>query len=164
MDTSSLRPLRRRVLIINSRAKWVAGWGSSGLENKDNKHVSTRIQRLIWLNFIIDENFSMGNKSLRWFWDSKIFGGQGYLMTMLLSRGSPGTICQWWKTCRQNAWPCVCVRKSVSKPNESIAGTNALIVYRGEPGTGASWVTWPENINVVSMTLFMFFFFALTKP
>lgn len=51
--------------------------------------------------------------------------------------------CQWWNTERQKAWPWVCVLRSVSKPNESIAGMNALIVYSGEPGTGASWVTWP---------------------
>lgn len=30
MDTSSDKPLRRRVFIINSRAKCVAGCGSSG--------------------------------------------------------------------------------------------------------------------------------------
>ena len=45
------------VLIMNSLARCVAGWGSRGR------------------------------------------------MTMLLSRGSPGTICQWWNTLRQNAWP-----------------------------------------------------------
>merc|ERR1712012_1494071 len=39
-------------------------------------------------------------------------------MVMVLSRGSPGTICQWWNTERQNAWPWVWVRKSVSKPKE----------------------------------------------
>lgn len=44
--TSSLNPFRRRVLIMNSRAKWGAGWSSSGR------------------------------------------------MTMLLSSGSPGTICK----------------------------------------------------------------------
>merc|ERR1719221_53814 len=57
-------------------------------------------------------------------------------MVMVLSRGSPGTICQWWNTERQNAWPWVWVRKSVSKPKESMAGTKALMVYNGEPGTG----------------------------
>lgn len=51
--------------------------------------------------------------------------------------------CQWWNTDKQNAWPWVCVLKSVSKPKLSIAGINALMVYRGEPGTGASCVTWP---------------------
>lgn len=51
--------------------------------------------------------------------------------------------CQWWNTDRAKACPCVCVRRSVSKPKESIAGIKALIVYRGDPGIGASWVTWP---------------------
>lgn len=36
--------------------------------------------------------------------------------------------CQWWNTDRAKAWPCVCVRRSVSKPNESMAGMKALIV------------------------------------
>merc|ERR1719209_1334952 len=62
-------------------------------------------------------------------------------MVMVLSRGSPGTICQWWNTERQNAWPWVWVRKSVSKPKESMAGTKALMVYRGEPGAGADTST-----------------------
>ena len=51
--------------------------------------------------------------------------------------------CQWWNTDKQNACPCVCVLKSVSKPKESIAGMKALMVYNGDPGTGASCVTWP---------------------
>lgn len=51
--------------------------------------------------------------------------------------------CQWWNTDKQNAWPCVWVLKSVSNPKESMAGINALIVYSGEPGTGASCVTCP---------------------
>lgn len=122
----------RRLLIMNSRARCVAGCGSRGR------------------------------------------------MCMLLSRGSPGTICQWWKTDMQNAWPWVCVRRSVSKPNESIAGMNALIVYSGEPGTGASWVTWPlqqENskfnnhlLQFVPWTLLIFYsdvyskLEKLTKP
>lgn len=71
---------------------------------------------------------------------------------MLLSRGSPGTICQWWNTWRQKACPCVCVLRSVSKPNESMAGTNALIVYSGDPATGASWVTWPGQEKKVYVT------------
>ena len=37
----------------------------------------------------------------------------------------------------------MCVLRSVSNPNESMAGMKALTVYSGEPGTGASWVTWP---------------------
>jgi hypothetical protein len=36
--------------------------------------------------------------------------------------------CQWWNTERQNAWPRVCVLRSVSNPKESIAGMNALIM------------------------------------
>ena len=55
--------------------------------------------------------------------------------------------CQWWNTDKQNACPCVCVLKSVSNPNESIAGMNALMIYSGEPGTGASWVTWPLKMK-----------------
>lgn len=51
--------------------------------------------------------------------------------------------CQWWNTDKQKAWPWVWVLKSVSNPKESMAGMKALIVYKGEPGTGASWVTWP---------------------
>ena len=51
--------------------------------------------------------------------------------------------CQWWNVDRQKACPCVWVLKSVSNPNESMAGMNALIVYNGELGIGASWVTWP---------------------
>merc|ERR1719150_691173 len=66
-------------------------------------------------------------------------------MVMVLSSGSPGTICQWWNTDRQKAWPWVWVLRSVSKPNESMAGINALMVYSGDPGTGASWVTWPAR-------------------
>merc|ERR1712079_302674 len=65
-------------------------------------------------------------------------------MVMVLSSGSPGTICQWWNTDRQKAWPWVWVLRSVSKPNESMAGINALMVYSGDPGTGASWVTCPR--------------------
>ncbi len=93
IETSSVRPLRLLVLIMNSLAKAVAGCASNGL------------------------------------------------IVIVLSRGSPGTICQWWNTDIQNDWPWVCVRKSVSNPNESMAGMKALIVYRGDPGTGASWVT-----------------------
>lgn len=48
-------------------------------------------------------------------------GSRG-LSTMLLSSGSPGTICQWSNICWQKAWPWVCVRKSVSKPQESMTG------------------------------------------
>ena len=40
------------------------------------------------------------------------------------------------------------MRRSVSNPNESIAGRKALIVYSGEPGTGESWVTWPLQQKV----------------
>ena len=39
------------------------------------------------------------------------------------------------------------VLRSVSNPNESMAGMNAFTVYKGEPGTGASWVTWPLHVN-----------------
>ena len=81
IDTSSDSPLRRLVLIINSRAKAVAGCASSGL-------------------MVID-----------------------------LSNGSPGTICQWWNTERQKDWPCVCVLRSVSKPNESIGRRNRSLIY-----------------------------------
>lgn len=97
METSSERPFRRLVLIMNSRANALAGCASRGL-------------------MVID-----------------------------LSRGSPGTICQWWKTDRQKDWPCVWVLRSVSKPKESIAGMKALMMYRGEPGIGASCVTWPRR-------------------
>lgn len=51
--------------------------------------------------------------------------------------------CQWWNTESENACPWVCVLKSVSNPKLSMAGMKALMVYRGEPGTGASCVTWP---------------------
>lgn len=51
--------------------------------------------------------------------------------------------CQWWNTDIQNACPWVWVLRSVSNPNESIAGIKALMVYNGEPGTGASCVTCP---------------------
>lgn len=54
-----------------------------------------------------------------------------------------GLTCQWWKTDSENACPCVWVLRSVSKPKESMAGMKALMVYRGEPGIGASCVTWP---------------------
>ena len=46
--------------------------------------------------------------------------------------------CQWWNAKRQNAWPCVCVLRSVSNPNESMAGMKAFMVYSGDPGIGAS--------------------------
>ena len=46
--------------------------------------------------------------------------------------------CQWWNAERQNAWPCVCVLRSVSNPNESMAGMKAFMVYSGDPGIGAS--------------------------
>jgi len=36
--------------------------------------------------------------------------------------------CQWWNVERQNAWPCVCVLRSVSSPNESMAGMKPLMV------------------------------------
>lgn len=36
--------------------------------------------------------------------------------------------CQWWNTDRAKACPCVCVRRSVSKPKESMAGMKALMV------------------------------------
>lgn len=36
--------------------------------------------------------------------------------------------CQWWNTDRAKACPWVCVRRSVSKPNESMAGMKALMV------------------------------------
>lgn len=76
--------------------------------------------------------------------------GSNGLIIILLSSGSPGTICQWWNTDRQKACPKVCVLRSVSKPKESMAGMKALIVYNGDPGTGASWVTWPLWINNVN--------------
>ena len=60
-----------------------------------------------------------------------------------IRRKADSCTCQWWNTDRAKACPCVCVRRSVSKPKESIAGMKALIVYRGDPGIGASWVTWP---------------------
>lgn len=44
---------------------------------------------------------------------------------MFLSSGSPGTTAQWSKAERQKACPCVCERRSVSKPKESITGTKA---------------------------------------
>jgi len=47
---------------------------------------------------------------------------------MLVSVGSPGTMDQWSKTCRQKAWPCVAVRRSVSNPFASITGIKALTV------------------------------------
>lgn len=62
-----------------------------------------------------------------------------------LSVGSPGTTDQWSNVCMQNAWPWVCVRRSVSNPLLSTTGMNALTVYSGEPGFGMSWVTWPGN-------------------
>merc|ERR1711928_58991 len=37
-------------------------------------------------------------------------------MVIVLSRGSPGTICQWWNTERQKAWPCVGVLGDVASP------------------------------------------------
>lgn len=46
-----------------------------------------------------------------------------------MATGAGGMVtCQWWKTDRAKAWPCVCVRRSVSKPNESMAGMKALMV------------------------------------
>ena len=64
--------------------------------------------------------------------------GSNNLRVISLSRGSPGTICQWSKVCWQNAWPWVETLKSVSNPFESRAGSKALIVYNGEPGLGKS--------------------------
>lgn len=52
--------------------------------------------------------------------------------TMLLSRGSPGTMAQWSNTERQKAWPCVWYRKSVSKPKDSITGKNAWKAIMGK--------------------------------
>lgn len=46
-------------------------------------------------------------------------------MMMDLSRGSPGTICQWLKADMEKAWPWVCVRRSVSNPKLSMAGMKA---------------------------------------
>ena len=77
--------------------------------------------------------------------------------------------CQWWNTERQKACPWVCVLRSVSNPKESIAGMKALTVYSGEPGTGASWVTWPLNETKNTEWLFVVIktiwnpHFALTK-
>merc|ERR1719367_1086695 len=53
-------------------------------------------------------------------------------MVIVLSKGSPGTICQWWNTERQNAWPCVCVLRSVSKPNESNNSQVQTVVFFDE--------------------------------
>lgn len=54
-----------------------------------------------------------------------IGAGSSGRRTMLLSRGSPGTIAQWSNTERQNACPWVWYLKSVSKPKDSITGKNA---------------------------------------
>lgn len=54
-----------------------------------------------------------------------IGAGSSGRRTMLLSRGSPGTIAQWSKTERENACPWVWYLKSVSKPKLSITGRNA---------------------------------------
>lgn len=89
------------------------------------------------------------------------WGSNGRII-ILLSNGSPGTICQWWKTDKQNACPCVCVRRSVSKPNESMAGMKAFIVYNGEPGTGASCVTCPLKKSIVFNCLYDVYFHVST--
>lgn len=64
--------------------------------------------------------FTMNSRARCW-----IGAGSRGRSTMLLSRGSPGTIAQWSNTDKQNACPWVWYRKSVSKPNDSITGKNA---------------------------------------
>jgi len=60
------------------------------------------------------------------------------ISTNKIRGNGPGTIDQWSNTCRQNACPCVAVRRSVSNPLASITGINALTVYRGDPAFGIS--------------------------
>ena len=55
-----------------------------------------------------------------------------------ITRHSPGTMDQWSNTCKQNAWPCVAVRRSVSNPFASITGMSAFTVYSGDPAFGMS--------------------------
>lgn len=59
------------------------------------------------------------------------------------SRGSPGTTLHLSKTRLIAAWPWVWIRRSVSKPNESITGINPRTEYSGVPAIGPSDRTWP---------------------
>lgn len=69
--------------------------------------------------------FTINSRARCW-----IGAGSSGRKTMLLSRGSPGTIAQWSNTERQNACPCVWYLKSVSKPNDSITGKNAYAIVK----------------------------------
>ena len=64
--------------------------------------------------------FTINSRARCW-----IGAGSSGRRTILLSRGSPGTIAQWSNTERQNACPWVWYLKSVSKPNDSMTGKNA---------------------------------------
>lgn len=154
MDTSWLRPFLLLVLIMNSLARCVAGCGSKGLitillskgspgtiwktQHTWNWHRSSSNQFLKW---IIGMLFDQNKCDNLLFWRNL---RKTFLKTLLeLKNNYKSRTCQWWKTDKQKACPCVWVLKSVSKPKLSMAGMKALMVYSGEPGTGASWVTWP---------------------
>jgi hypothetical protein len=96
----SPRPLRRRVLSTKSLASACPDAGSSG---RSLMLVSVGSP---WRQKPLRPNFPMNQQA----------------------EISPGTIDQWSNTCRQNACPCVAVRKSVSNPLASITGIKALMV------------------------------------
>lgn len=91
-------------------------------------------------------NSFTGNRAYRHAWTRAV------TCAIFYWRSSYGRVCtcQWWNTLSAKACPCVCVRRSVSNPKESIAGMNALMVYSGEPGIGASCVTWPLKESIVN--------------
>jgi len=84
--------------------------------------------------------FTMNSRARCW-----IGAGSNGRRTMLLSRGSPGTIAQWSNTERQNACPWVWYLKSVSKPKDSITGKNAW--QRRGVHMRIHAITWKHCIN-----------------
>jgi hypothetical protein len=84
--------------------------------------------------------FTINSRARCW-----IGAGSSGRKTMLLSRGSPGTIAQWSKTDWQNAWPCVWYLKSVSKPKDSITGKNAWKMWRTKSVTLYSKMPQPSK-------------------
>ncbi len=58
--------------------------------------------------------------------------------------------CQWSNVDRQNACPCVVLRRSVSNPKDSMTGRYALTMETGVPGLGISSVTCPLRLPSTS--------------
>lgn len=72
-----------------------------------------------------------------------------------MSRGSPGSICQWSNVDKQNAWPTVWTLRSVSKPIASMQGKVALMMCWGVPALGVYCLIVPllfaKTVNTASI-------------